>query len=340
MREAATVSARLARFVLAIASSKGVEPGELLAAVGLDADALADVDGRIPLVAELALWDEAAKRTGDPDFGLHAAEAYRPGPFDVFDYVCRSAPDVRGAILQLVRYNRLLHDIAELSLAEEADEAKVVHRFFGDPGGPNRQAAEVTLATIVVALRLLTGRQDLAARRVAFFHPAPGDVSEHRRIFGTDRIEFGARKAELVLDRAHLDLPLLQAEAGLHEILRRHAEALLSALPPLRSFGGKVRELLASKLSEGVPTLEDAAASLRMSPRSLQRRLTSEGTSFEGALQEVRRGLAFRYLEDPSMSLGEVAFLLGYSEPSAFHRAFTRWAGTTPGKWRSLQRGS
>ena len=131
--------------------------------------------------------------------------------------------------------------------------------------------------------------------------------------------------------------PVLAGEepAG-QRVVADHAEALLATRPALAAnHADRVRQVLASRLGAGVTTLAQVARQLKMSERSLQRRLAGEATSFEVLLDEIRHQLALRYLADPRVAISEVAYLLGYSEPSPFHRAFRRWTGNTPGERRA-----
>ncbi|WP_373049337.1 AraC family transcriptional regulator [Vulgatibacter sp.] len=328
-----TVSARLAHVILAVVQAMGGDPAAVAAEAGFEPAAAKSADARIPLDLEERLWELAAKHVGDPLFGLHAGARYTAGPFDVFDYVCRAAANVRGALERVIRYNRLLHDVAEFSLEEKGDRAIVRHRFRAGLPGPAPQAADFTLAAGLAALRNWSG-MPIAARRIEVPHAAPGDPSEFERFFGTKQVVFGAPNGIIEIDRSHLELPLPAADPGLCAVLERHADALLDALPQVAPFEGRVREILAAELRGGTPTAEAVAARLHMSTRTLHRRLAEIGTSFGEELEALRRGLAVRYLEDRRVSIAEVAFLLGYSEPRAFHRAFKAWMGETPGTWR------
>jgi len=335
------VSAKIPLLALAVAEARGVSRSELAEAVGLRLDELERPDARVPLETELALWREAARRTGDPLFGLRAAQAWRPGHLDVFDYVCRSAGTLRGATERVIRYNRLLHDIAEFRLEERGDEAHIVHRFRGELKGPTREAAEFTLASALLAACQWTGIASIRARRVGFMHLDTQGLAELRAFFGTHHIELGAPEGRLVFDRSVLDLPLVAADPALCAVLERHADALLAALPKVEGFLVRFRELVAEELRRGGnPTVASVAKRLHMSERSLHRRLASEGTSFRDEVDSMRRGLALRYLEESSLQIGEIAFLLGYSEPRAFHRAFKGWTGETPGTYRARMRQS
>jgi AraC-like DNA-binding protein len=137
------------------------------------------------------------------------------------------------------------------------------------------------------------------------------------------------------LDTTFVDRENPKADPALSRVIERHAESLLAGRPnPVASTPERVRQLFASALGEGEVGLSSIAQKLKMSERSLQRRLADEGVSFDSLLDEVCRELAQRYLADPKIAVSEVAYLLGYSEPSPFHRAFKRWTGKTPAELR------
>lgn len=323
------VAARIGAFVVQAAAARGVDAGRLMADAGLAAAALADPEARMPLAVEERLWTLAAERCGDPLFGLRAAQAIRPGTFDVLDYAVRTAPDLRSALQRLARYNRLVHDLASFVLVPVEGGLRVEHRFDAAGVTPCRQAAEFTLASLVVVATQIGGAP-VRAQAVAFAHSAGGDAEAYRAVFGVAP-RFDAPVSCLVLADAVLDRAVPAADPGLSRIVTAHAEQLLAAHAPLHEpTATQVRRLLAEAMANGPPTLRQVAARLHLSERSLQRRLDEEGTRFAALVDGVRRELALRYVADPRLALGEVAYLLGFAEPSPFHRAFKRWTGTTP----------
>ena len=163
-------------------------------------------------------------------------------------------------------------------------------------------------------------------------YPPPDDETAVRERFGN--IKFLRGRRALVYDAADADARLTQSEPGLCAILDDHATKLLAALPTVGTFSDRVRELLAGELAGGDPTAQNMARHLKMSVRTLHRRLSDEGTSHKQLLEQLRRELAERYLTNPALAVAEVAYLLGFSEPSAFHRAFRRWTGKTPSQMR------
>jgi AraC-like DNA-binding protein len=172
---------------------------------------------------------------------------------------------------------------------------------------------------------------------VRFPHSAPENTSEHYRLFGCS-VKFGRDRGELLFSRDLLEMPFLSADVNLQAILEAQVVAMLQKLPKSDAVTDAVRRYLAGELCNGEPTLEQIAPRLHMSARTLHRRLEDEGTSFRQILTEVRRELATRHLSERRLAIGEIAFLLGFSEPSAFHRAFKRWTGYAPLTYRELAR--
>jgi len=326
-----TVSTPYLRVLLEGARTAGVSFEDLVDQLQCR-EALDDLEGRIEQANAHQLWERIARRSGDAAFGLHVAEAIRPGAFAVLDYAARNAPTLGEAYRRIVRYSRLIHDGAQVQLSLDDEHARLSYTLPGYPGGSPRHTAE-----FIVAIWVVTGRQmtetDFTPLSVCFQHPQPADTDEHRRLFRCS-IAFDASANEMCFNRALMSRALAQADPQLSLLLDRYADELLARLPSGEDFAGTVRRHLAAALRGGDPGLEAIARKLRMSPRTLQRRLKDEGTSHQDLLDDLRRELAQKYLREPTVAISEAAFLLGFSEPSAFHRAFKRWTGTTPGEFR------
>lgn len=323
------VSARIGALIVQVAAARGAAPQDLMAEAGFDPAWLVDPEARMSLAVEERLWNLAAERTADPLFGLHAAAAIRPGAFDVLDYAVRTAPDLRTALQRLARYNRLVHDLASFKVVPADAAVRIEHRFVATAAQPCRQAAEFTLASLVVVASQIGG-QPVKALAVEFAHAAPRPAEDYRQVFGVVP-RFDMPVSCLVLARETLDRPVPAADPGLSRIVTAHAEQLLAALAPAtETLSARVRRQLAEAMANGPLTLAQVARQLHMSERSLQRRLEAEGTRYAQLIDEVRRELALRYIADERLALGEVAYLLGFAEPSPFHRAFKRWTGMTP----------
>jgi AraC-like DNA-binding protein len=331
------VSASIGALIVDAAVAAGASPADLQARTGFDLALAGDPDARIPLAMETALWDEAAAATGDDAFGVHAAGRLRPGLLDVLDYVVRVAPTLLASLERLARYNRLLHDAAVFRLVEVGrDVVRVEHTLPYAGATQSHHAAEFTLASLVVVGAQIVG-QPVRPMAVELRHEKPeGERPELERVFGVAP-RFSRPVNALELPRALLERPTPNDDPALSRVVLRHAEALLAARPaPVERTADRVRRLLTTALAEGEreSALGAIAAKLHMSERSLQRRLAEDAVRFDALVDEVRREMAARYLADRKVAIAEIAYLLGYSEPSAFHRAFKRWTGSTPAEAR------
>ena len=332
------MSARIGAMITASAAASGADPGAVAEAGDFDAATAEDPDARMSLAAETALWAAAEALTGDPEIGLRTALRIQPGIFDVLDYAVRTAPTLRAALERLARYNRLVHDAAEFVITDEGAHVRVVHRFRGGlPGqvsGQHRHSIEFTIGSLVVIGHQIS-QAVLAPLAVAFRHAAPPSLELHRQVFGLAPT-FSATDNHIVFAAVDLARPAPAADPRLWRVIERHAEALLAARPVApQTMTARVGHEVLATLSEGTPSLAAIAERLKLSERSLQRRLRDEGASFEALVEGLRKDLALSYLKDRRMGIAEVAYLLGYSEPSAFHRAFKRWTGATPGELRA-----
>jgi AraC-like DNA-binding protein len=177
--------------------------------------------------------------------------------------------------------------------------------------------------------------QSIMPTRVSFQHPAPKRTASYREWFG-EHVTFDAPHDEISFTRADLERPLVSADPTLRDVLEAHARVLLERLPDEQAkTAQRVRHAIADQLRAGAPSLESVADSLGLPSRTLQRRLRDEGTRFDALLDEVRQELAKRYLRDDRISIQEAAFLLGFADVASFHRAFVRWTGKTPAKFRA-----
>ncbi len=330
----ATVSVRSVRPLLVRLAIAGIDAQALLREAGIH-HPLAhfdDVETRIAHEVAVDLWRRASRATGDADLGLHVAETLQPGAFDVLDYAVRSSATLGDSWQCMLRYHRFFHDAALLQLEIEQD---LVHLSHVLPA--NVPAIHRPIADFVIAGWLLTSRQssgiDFPVREACFRHPKPKDVAEYRRIF-RGPVHFGTSHNRFTVPRALLETPLIKSDPGLTAVLSRHVDEVMARLPADHSLTSRVRALLGSELGGGGPSAAAIARKLRMSTRTLHRRLAEENSSYQAILEALRKDLAVRHLAEPRVALAEVAFLLGFSEPSAFHRAFKRWTGTTPAEYR------
>lgn len=314
-------------FVDALALA-GVDAPALLAEVGLDVAALADPFGEIPLRCFVAMFEAAAAHTEDPHFGLHLGLAFAMTDLGVLGYVLANSPTIEDAFRNLGRYFCVHQEGTSMGVERDGATATLSYRVEDPTISPRRQDAEFSIGMCVAALRTVT-TEGWAPREVRFEHAAPADASEHRRLLGTT-VSFGHDTNSVVLEAALLDQPTRGADASLLPILERHIAGLLAERPAASDLAGQVRHIVARALGDGCPTIDMIADELGTTARTLRRRLDELGTTFQELVDAARLALAGEYLGDAAVSLTEVAFLLGYSDASAFTRAYKRWTGETP----------
>jgi AraC-like DNA-binding protein len=306
----------------------GWSDGRIASGVGLRRDQI-ELQRRIPLEKYLALLDLAAEASGDPHFGLHFGAKHAFATAGLLSYIMRNSPSLGAALANTMRYARLHVDATELSLAFAGPEARLVYRLT-DPGiRPSRHYDELLMVCFLKLFRL--GIDDSwSPHAVHFRHGAPADFAPHQGLFGSP-VLFGESDNAMLFDRQLLSRAICVADHQLLLILEEHARAILSDLPaPDDDLAGRLQRFLVATLPNEACGLSAAARALGMSTRTLQRRLRQQGIVYARLLDEVRRGLSSRYLAEGNLSLGEIAYLLGYSESSAFNRAYRRWTGRTP----------
>jgi AraC-like DNA-binding protein len=258
-----------------------------------------------------------------------AARTARDG--GLIGYAMLHSATLRDALNRLVRYGRIMGDHNRLEVDDAASGVTIT--FEGHPVlEAIHDLTELDVAWIVSAIREITARE-ITLREVRFPYPEPEHAQELRAFFRCS-IQFVAPHVSIVLKRDDLDLPVAASDPTLAGYLDQLADNAVKALGEDDSTTGRLRQVLWSRLSDGAPTLATAAAAMAVSPRTLQRRLRDEGVTFASALSKLRHDLAVRLLEDKTLAMYEVGFLLGYAEPTAFHRAFRRWRGMSPRRFR------
>lgn len=311
----------------------GIERNELIARIGLRPEELEDPDGLVPFEAYVSAWETLAARPGNEDFGLRLGALSSPHFLGALGYAMVHAPNALAAIQLFGRFRQLVSDT--LAPEIEIDDEQVVYRLVW-PARIARIApfADCAFSSNVALLRALSGLPpSVQLLREAWYQcPRPAGV-DRAQALGC-KVRFGAPEARIVLRREPLERPLPRHDPSLFAYLERHAQAVLASIPGEGALPDRVRRFITERLRDGEPAQSEIARKLAMSERTLQRRLREAGTTFAAILDAVRCQLSQLYLSEPAVGVHEVAFLLGYSEPSAFHRAFRRWTGATPQEFR------
>jgi AraC-like DNA-binding protein len=320
-----------------LASEHGVTAEEICFGLGLDVAAIKSGEARIETaIANLIvtrICDRLPKAINGVPIGLAAAERAAPSELGLYQVVMASAASMRDACSLAVQFYRLMDDTSQLKFEERGSSAVFVLMPSEElPCMP--VMAEYAFATIARFIREGM-RRDLRPTEVRFRH-APGGEEErlYERYFRTT-VSFGAADFELVFPRAFLALSVPSACAPVHEAVKERATAMVSQMPPRPSYVDRVRQMTTRALGDGAVSLRIVAERLDTSPRTLQRRLQENGTTFDTVLEDVQRELALSLVANGDLPIGEVAHRVGFLDPCSFSRAFRRWTQSSPSNYRA-----
>ena len=318
--------------LLQLVRAHGGDAGRLLRRFRLPGDAESRTE--VPVTAgELGLLLEAASgELGDPFLALRLPTELRPRTYGLAELAVRASPTLRDALQRMVRYAPLEHAPLALALEERPDAVALTCRVVGHPRGLTRHAHEYVLASALTQARALTGRA-VAPRAVWFLHARPRRLEPLERFFATEAVDFGRADNGLLLDAAWLDAPLTTADTRLLATAEQLADVALRGRAPVDDLLSRVIARITEALASGADA-EAIAVRLHMSKRTLQRRLDEEGTSFQVLVDQVRAQKAREWMGEGRLTLGEVAFRLGFADVTSFSRSFRRWMGVSPGRYR------
>lgn len=328
-----TVSAGLARGLVNLAVSKGADRATLLACAAITEETLADQDNRVPFANYVSLMRAGKELANDPALALHYGETSNFAEVSIVGLIGNASETMAESLQQLNRYGRL---------AVEFDGGP--NRFTMDPcpdgvwivdtrGNPNgfSELTESTFARMICGPRAFGVMQ--LAKAVQVTHSRPEYAQDVARVFGAP-IAYDAPRNAILIDYKWSKYRLNLQPRYAFGVLSRHGDQLLKELEASKSVRGKVEALLMPVLHKGDASMDTIAEKIAMSRQTLFRRLKEEGTSFEKVLDELRHKLALDYLGTKKVSVNETAYLVGFSDPAAFSRAFRRWTGMPPREWK------
>jgi len=303
----------------------GYDTAALLASGGLAPADLDDPDAQLPCEICGVLFGGACRQRFMPNLALALAQVTPLGAWALLDYLVATADTVGAGLHQLARYFDVVEDAIALTIDDTVDPVRVgitANAPF---------AVEFEAALTISRLREETGGRFTAAG-LSFRH-AIDDPAAFARAVGCPVVDRAAWDG-LTVSSESWQLPLRRRDPILRRLLESQAEAILARLPARNGLALDVQRALASRIAGGDTRIESVGRALAMSARTLQRRLAEEGVSYQQVLEDARKEAAGRYLADRTLAIGEIAYLLGYSEPAPFHRAFRRWYGKTPEAFR------
>jgi len=315
---------------LDVAAQVGLDAHAMLRRMGVDPRVLSEPDARINAFDVARLLEQSAAASHCPTFGLRMAESRRVSDFGAISLLISHQATLRDALMTIIHYRVLLNESLMVDVEEHGDLVLIREELHVGGETPLRQSYELAVGVIYRMFRTLLGSR-WRAHSVNFAHAAPPDLVVHRRIFGPIT-EFNSDFNGLTCSRVDLDTPNPAADPSLAQYAERYVQSLPNA--DRRSLSGDVLKAIYLLLPGEGASITAVSEILGMNPRTLQRRLADEGDEFGRLLNEARRDLAMRYVENRSFSLARVAGLLGYSRQSSFSRWFGETFGMSPSAWR------
>jgi len=308
-----------------------MNPEEFLATVGLSPSLLQMPQARVSAKHYGALWRTIAVALDDEFFGQDSRRM-KSGSFAMLCHAVVSCRTLDQALERSVRFYALLLDDISATVERGSQEARVVLHAQAPGAGRRVFAHELLLLLLYGVSCWLVGRR-IPLLRTEFSYPEPAHSAEYRLMYCAD-LRFDRPNTVIAFDAAHLDLPVVQNERSIKEFLRTAPESILLKYKNVSSLSARVRRRLRQALPGEVPDFEGVAGELNITAATLRRRLSEEGASYQGIKDQLRRDLAISYLSDSDRSVMDIALELGFSERSAFHRAFRKWTGASPGEFR------
>lgn len=328
-----TVAAAITARLIQHAVSSGVPLSGLLAPVGWPTPVAPSPDARVPFSVHWSVWQHVHEQGVPGDFGLTFGDSFELDHLGVLGMLMTHSATVEEAMAQQTRFQRLLLDTPFEVTRLEPHKLVIEHPPL--PVATRLPHMIVAgLAYWMKLLRMLTGTR-VDALSVELPHAPLAGPERYRVTFGI-LPRFDAQRILLELDRSWWSAPVRARPSGLEAYLRARATSLLAQLPRRGEDLDLVREYITEQLRHGRhPTLAGAAKRMGTSTRTLQRTLRAAEMSYDALLDETRQRLSMEYLGDDRLTIGEVAVVLGYSEPATFYRAFKRWTGVPPGAYRA-----
>jgi AraC-like DNA-binding protein len=305
----------------------GYDTGSLVEAAGARTPDLDDPDGRVSCETLGTILSLAQRARFTPNMGLELARLTPIGSYPLLDYLVATSESVAAGVEQLARYMRLVGNPTEISAHQDNEQIRVEIT-----NAPSPFSVEYSVSLMVLHFGTET-EGGFAATYVSLRH-APDDEPAFAGGLGCE-VKSRASWDGIAVPSVVWQRPLRRRDSVLRRFLETQADQILTRLSPRSGLAYEVHRALASDLTSGAERISGVARKLAMSGRTLQRRLAAEGVSYQQLVDTARKEAAARYLAESTLAICEVAYLVGYSEPAPFHRAFKRWYGMTPDSYRT-----
>ncbi len=334
MHKDLTIHASSVKELFYYAIEQGAAAEQLSAMSGLKETHFSDSDARIPVQKIVSLWHAAIELTGNPALALQLGASSTPENAGIISLVCMSSPTLGEMLSRVIRYTSLISESDRFELIETANNAQLVFNIeapeaFTIYGIERSFAIGMNWVNEFLQTRMIP-------EAIHFQYRAPAYIAEYEKVFSAP-LYFEQENNALIFKKQWLDLSAKNYNPYLDDLVQRQATLLLTELGAKKTLRDWTTQLIIKQLPEGNVNVDHISNIMNMSRRTLARKLKEEHTTFQNLLENTRRKLATDYLQQNSISINDIAFLLGFSESSTFSRAFKRWFGNYPQEHRAMQ---
>jgi len=326
-----SVSVTVLKQLFLYLNSLKVDADAFLGSLGINPAIIKSPDSYIPVETYLLIQDEAAHYTNDPYFGLHMGEYAEAGSWSILGYLMMNCKTLGEAFGKSARYSRIIGNMIEGSVKFRFNKIRII--LDTPPHAPKmtRHCFESTISSSVRMMRTLTGVQ-LNPVEVTFAYPKPESTAEYERIFCCP-VKFEQKVNSFTIPLSYVNTPILMANPGLLAHFEKYAQDFVADMDRQDENTRTVTKIILSRLDDEKLSINKVAKEMSMSVRTLQNRLKDEGVVFSQLHKDIRQQLAKKYLQE-NYTVEDITYLLGFSEPSVFRKAFKKWSGVTPGQFR------
>ena len=312
-------------------TSLKVDIDTFLRSLDIDPESVKSPDAYIPLETYLLIQDEAAEYIDDPYLGLHMGEFIEAGSWSILGYMMMNCKTLGEAFEKSARYHRVIGNLISGNAHLKLNKIKVTLDVPPHAPQMTRHCYEAVISGSVGMMRTLTGT-DINPLEVTFSYPEPASRSEYKRIFRCP-VLFGQKDNSFTIDLNVIFTPVKYANSDMLQYFENYAQEFLASVERQNEYARTVTKIILSKLDDEALSIKKVAKEMSVSVRTLQNRLKDEGVVFSELLTDTRKKLAKKYLNE-DYSVEQITYLLGFSEPSVFRKAFKKWSGVTPREFR------
>jgi len=327
-----TVMATTGRILWRMLELRGIDPAPLYKEAGLDPESLDNPRTRYPVKEAILPWRLASELLDDPAFGLSIVKAWQPSDFHALGCAFLASSTLRDALNRLIRYNATVYSMIGYSI-DVCDDRAILS--YSKQHGVLEEPAileDTRWAVVLDGCRRIYGA-DLNPLEVSFWHGEPKSGLEEFLAYFRCPLRFDEPVARMIFPVDVLDRPLPAANRELALTLDHSLSSYLAKLQH-NDIVSRTKTAISNNLPSGNATIQAVAATLHMSPRNLQRKLSAEDTTYRKLVDTVRQEMAESYLTQENFTIAEIGYLTGFSSQAAFARAFKRWTGLTPQDFR------